>query len=703
MTSHLIPANAPDDPERASRTGRPSSSTRPDPVANRQRDTMLIRAAQARGRVPTAPAQPADATEAPGSDPGVLRSPLAGLVVAIPVSPGEWVEAGEVVCVVESMKCEHRLLAPTAGYVQPSVALGETLDAQAPVATLVPVDPTKAKPRPMEPWAVIDELIGRGEWAHAELASGAFVEHDLVVDLPLGREVLAPVTRQRDHHESGVVVGVVSHVLRGHPDGVRRVWIAGDPRRSLGALTEAECRRINAAIDLAEREDLVVEWIAVSAGARISWDSGTENMDWCAEVARRIIEFTDVGGVINIVVAGVNVGAQSYWNSLATMLPHTTGALVQIEGNAMVLTGPRALALSGGGHYRSDAELGGYDEVMGPNGEAHYRAANLEEAYGVLFDLLSLTSLRADQSAPRSVTEDTADRSICDDPVDIDGRRVRLGDVLERAVNPKRKAPFPIRSVLHSLADVDGECLERWEAMAGGAGVVSIDSRVGGYPLQLLGVEAMPREEVDENGQPCWRAGGTLYPGGSRKMARALVAASGSRPAVVLASLAGFDGSASSLAGRQLEYGAAIADAVTHFDGPVLVVALGRFHGGAYVVLSRRLNEQLTLIALPESFVSVIGGDAAAGVVLHKEVTAMAEDPDAPALDGIDDVDERHRAARAEVAARFDAVHSVQRAIEMGSVDAVVEPSELRSYVANWAHDAWQQVVQRQASADARA
>ena len=49
-------------------------------------------------------------------------------------------------------------------------------------------------------------------------------------------------------------------------------------------------------------------------------DSGTENMDWIAAVLRRIIEFTQAGGEVNVVVTGINVGAQPYWNAEATML-----------------------------------------------------------------------------------------------------------------------------------------------------------------------------------------------------------------------------------------------------------------------------------------------------------------------------------------------------------------------------------------------
>jgi hypothetical protein len=82
------------------------------------------------------------------------------------------------------------------------------------------------------------------------------------------------------------------------------------------------------AIDLAEREGLPVEWVPISAGARIAMDSGTENLDATARVVRRIITFTERGGVIHLIVYGVNVGAQSYWNALATMVGRGRGVLV---------------------------------------------------------------------------------------------------------------------------------------------------------------------------------------------------------------------------------------------------------------------------------------------------------------------------------------------------------------------------------------
>ncbi|MGZ8744864.1 MAG: ATP-binding protein, partial [Nocardioides sp.] len=167
---------------------------------------------------------------------------------------------------------------------------------------------------------------------------GTLVEHDLDDD-----GALVPVDRPLGLNTAGILAAVVSTPTPLHPDGVKRVVLCGDPTKSLGSVAEQECLRVIAALDLAERLGVPVEWFALSAGARISMDSGTENMDWVARALRRIVEFTQDGGEINIVVAGINVGAQPYWNAEATMLMHTKGILVMTPESAMVLTGKQSL------------------------------------------------------------------------------------------------------------------------------------------------------------------------------------------------------------------------------------------------------------------------------------------------------------------------------------------------------------------------
>ncbi|MFG3708345.1 carboxyl transferase domain-containing protein [Micromonospora sp. NPDC047670] len=524
---------------------------------------------------------------------------------------------------------------------------------------------------------------------------GDFVEHDLDAN-----HALVPVDRPKGRNTAAIVAGVVTTPTPRHPEGVTRVVLLGDPTKSLGALSEPECRRVIAALDLAERLRVPLEWYALSSGARISMESGTENMDWVAAALKRIVEFTQDGGEINIVVAGINVGAQPYWNAEATMLMHTRGILVMTPDSAMVLTGKQSLDFSGGVSAEDNFGIGGYDRVMGPNGQAQYWAPNLVAARDVLMSYYDHTYVAPGEEAPRrATTTDPADRDISDFPHAMAGSDfTTVGEIFSAEANPDRKKPFDIRTVMRALSDQDHPVLERWAGMADAETAVVQDVHLGGMPVCLLGIESrsVPRRGFPPTDGPDTYTAGTLFPRSSKKAARAINAASGNRPVVVLANLSGFDGSPESMRKLQLEYGAEIGRAIVNFRGPIVFCVISRYHGGAFVVFSKALNPNMTVLALEGSFASVLGGAPAAAVVFSGDVNARtAADPRVRELEarvaaasGADraaltaELDELRSAVRAEklgeVAAEFDRVHNIQRAVEVGSVDAVIRAAELR-------------------------
>ncbi len=215
------------------------------------------------------------------------------------------------------------------------------------------------------PYELIRMLAPSRDSVQAALPPGEFIEHDLGPD---GQ--LVPVDRPYGQNTANVVVGLVRNVTEQYPDGMTRVIVLGDPSKEVGSLAEPECARIVAALDLAERMRVPLEWFALSAGAKISMESGTENMDWIARVLRRLVEFTQAGFEVNLVVIGINVGGQPYWNAEATMLMHTRGILVMTPDGAMVLTGKTALDYSGSVSAEDNQGIGGYEHIMGPNGQA---------------------------------------------------------------------------------------------------------------------------------------------------------------------------------------------------------------------------------------------------------------------------------------------------------------------------------------------
>jgi acetyl/propionyl-CoA carboxylase alpha subunit/acetyl-CoA carboxylase carboxyltransferase component len=536
--------------------------------------------------------------------------------------------------------------------------------------------------------------------AAADFPAGEFTEYDL----DDSGEQLVPAGRPYGRNSAGIVVGVISNYTALVPEGMHRVAILGDPTSGLGNLAEAECRRILAALALAPRLGLPVEWFALSSGARIAWDSGTENMDWVAAVLRRLIEFTQSGGEVNVVVTGINVGAQPYWNAEATMLMHTRGILVMTPASAMVLTGKSSLDYSGGVSAEDNFGIGGFDRIMGPNGQGQYWAPTLADACALLLRHYGHTYVVPGEICPRRApTTDPADRDVCASPhKPVAGSDFkRIGDIFSAELNGERKKPFDMRSVLRAVTDTDHEPFERWARWRDGENAIVWEARVGGIPVCMIGLESQTRPRtgfIPADGPPAWTSG-TLFPQAARKIARAVNAASGNRPLVVLANLTGFDGSPESMRKWQLEYGAEIGRAVTNFRGPIVFVVVSRYHGGAFVVFSKRLHQDMETAAVAGSYASVIGGAPAAAVVFAREVASRTEkDPRVASIRATLAADPagaraelRHQlvdtmqVVRAQklrqVADEFDGIHDIRRALRVGSVDHIIPAAELRPFV----------------------
>ena len=179
-------------------------------------------------------------------------------------------------------------------------------------------------------------------------------------------------------------------------------------------------------------------------------------------------------------MTGINVGAQPYWNAEATMLMHTKGILVMTPDSAMVLTGKQALDYSGGVSAEDNFGIGGYDRIMGPNGQAQYWAPDLAGACDVLLRHYAHTYRAPGRAVPAARA----------DPRPVRPRRPRRPrtpaatspgrrDLLRRD-EPGRKKPFDIRTVLRAVADADHPPLERWADMRDAENVVVLDAHLGG-------------------------------------------------------------------------------------------------------------------------------------------------------------------------------------------------------------------------------
>ena len=102
-----------------------------------------------------------------------------------------------------------------------------------------------------------------------------------------------------------------------------------------------------------------------------------------------------------------------------------------------------------------------------------------------------------------------------------------MGQIFSAELNPDRKKPFDIRSVLRAVADVDSPLVERWAGMGDAETAVVTDARLGGFSVCLIGIESKPvaRAGFPPADGPDAYTAGTLFPRSSKKVARAINAA----------------------------------------------------------------------------------------------------------------------------------------------------------------------------------
>jgi hypothetical protein len=129
-------------------------------------------------------------------------------------------------------------------------------------------------------------------------------------------------------------------------------------------------------------------------------------------------------------------------------------------------------------------------------------------------------------------------------------------------------------------------------------------------------------------------------------------------------------------------------------------VVVSRYHGGAFVVFSKALNSGMEIAAVEGSYASVIGGAPAAATVFAREVKIRTEkDPRvAQVRDAIGSTASGTEAAAlraqlqvttetvrseklGEVADEFDGIHTIDRALRVGSVDRIIRAQDVRPYV----------------------
>jgi acetyl-CoA/propionyl-CoA carboxylase carboxyl transferase subunit len=413
--------------------------------------------------------------------------------------------------------------------------------------------------------------------------------------------------------------GVVA--ARGRIHASAAVSFCTDATMMGGAMGAAGCRHIVDTIDLAVRERVPVLGLWHSGGARLA--DGVEALHAIGLVFQAMIRAS--GRVPQIsVVLGPAAGGAAYG-------PALTDVVVMSTGGRVFVTGPDVVRSVTGENVDMES-LGGPDTHGRRSGVVHVVTEDDESA---LASARSITSLLARQS--------TFDLSLV-------GPRRDISALLPE--NPKRA--YDVHPVVASILDEDGfvELHAKWA------------------PNIVTGLGRMCGRTVGVIANNPLRLGGCLDSPSAEKAARFVrMCDAFGVPLVVLVDVPGYLPGVGQEWDGIVRRGAKLLHAFGESVVPRVTLVTRKTYGGAYIAMNSRSLGATRVFAWPGAEVAVMGASAAVGI-LHRKKLAAAPPGEREAL----------HAQLAEEHERL--AGGVGRAMEIGVVDELIDPSDTRSALA---------------------
>ena len=402
--------------------------------------------------------------------------------------------------------------------------------------------------------------------------------------------------------------------------GNKVIVFASDATIKSGALGVAGAKVIVAAYKEAMSQQLPIIGIWHSGGARLS--DGVLSLDAFGEVFQAMILASGRIPQLSLVL-GPTAGGGAYG-------PALTDIVVLAPEGRIFVTGPDVVK-SVTGEDVDMAMLGGPEAHSKNSGVAHVIASTEQEAFDEIRDV---TSLFADQGHMKTDLED----------IDLS---VFVPDVSKRS--------YEVHPLIDAVLDKDGEKLELLPVWA--QNMSTVLGRMGG---RTVGVVANNPAHI----------GGVLDSAAGEKAARFVRTCDAfGIPLIVIADVTGFLPGAGQEWEGAVRRGAKLLHAFGEAVVPRVTLITRRAYGGAYVAMNSKALGATRVFAWPKAEVSVMGAVAAVRV-LHRRLLA--------------DLPESQRAdMELELAAEHERVSGgVARAVEIGAVDEIIEPSHTRQALA---------------------
>jgi acetyl-CoA/propionyl-CoA carboxylase carboxyl transferase subunit len=417
-----------------------------------------------------------------------------------------------------------------------------------------------------------------------------------------------------------------SGVLAAHGriNGAKVIAYCSDAARMGGAMGSEGCRHMVEAIDAAVRLRCPVIAVWHSGGARLA--EGVEALDAVGQVFAAMVRAS--GRVPQIsVVLGPAAGGAAYG-------PALTDVVIMAPEGRVFVTGPEVVRSVTGENIDMEA-LGGPSAHGKRSGVVHVVADSELDA---LYRTRRITTMLARPGIfdVRSVGE----------PVDL------------RALLPeRRKRAYDVRPLIRAVLDDDpvdphGCAFEELQPKYAPNMIIGF-GRLGGRTIGLLANNPL-------------RMGGCLDSASAEKASRFVrMCDAFGVPLLVLVDVPGYLPGVGQEWDGVVRRGAKLLHAFAEAVVPRVTLVTRKSFGGAYIAMNSRSLGATAVFAWPDAEVAVMGAKAAVGI-LHRRALAAAPEDEREAL-------------HEQLAREHERLAGgVNRALDLGVVDEVIEPRDTR-------------------------
>jgi acetyl-CoA/propionyl-CoA carboxylase carboxyl transferase subunit len=405
-----------------------------------------------------------------------------------------------------------------------------------------------------------------------------------------------------------------------------------------GAMGADGCRNIVTAIDTAVVERAAVVGLWHSGGARLA--DGVESME---AVGRVFAAMTRASGKVPqlSVVLGPAAGAAAYG-------PALTDLVIMSSSGRMFITGPDVVKAVTGQQIEMQA-LGGPDVHLRRSGVAHLAVDSEEAAYRCarrVVDLLVRPGL-------------------------LDLGTVHDGEDLRRLLPPTSRRAYDIRPLVRGILDSGGTILDSDASQPDEtADTEFLELQKRWAPNMVIGLGRLAGRAVGVIANNPLRKGGCLDSLSAEKASRFVrMCNSLGLPMLVIVDVPGYLPGVTEEWDGVIRRGAKLLYAFADATVPRVTLVVRKSYGGAYIAMNSRSLGATAVLAWPEAEVAVMSAEAAVGILYRKQLAAAAPS-------------ERQELRQRLVGEHTRTSGGVSRAVALGAVDEVIEPTQTRRRLA---------------------